>query len=79
MILKLIPDVKFVPSIDNDWATEDATIPLGVIEMMVGVEFPALGGLLPPPPPPPPHDASPKVSVARPDNIPALNIKSPIL
>ena len=56
--LRLMPLAKFVPSIDKVCWTEDATIPAGVIEVMVGA---VLAGVALSP-----QDTSPNAKEARP-------------
>ena len=58
---------------DNVFETEDATIPAGVIEVMVGVVLPVVAVELALPP----HEMSPNVSVARPVIKPKSNKYDP--
>jgi len=68
-MLNIMPFTKFVPAKDNVLETEEATIPTGDIEVIVGVVLPAVVVELLPPP----QDMSPNVSVARPVIKPKLN------
>ena len=68
-IFRFMPLAKFVPFMDRVLVTDDATIPAGVIVLMVGVVLAAGLVLLPPPP----QDASPNIIVDNPVSSPRLN------
>ncbi len=68
-MVRLSALVKLLPSMDKACGTDDATIPAGVIEVIVGVVLAVTELVLELSPP---QDASPNISTAWPANKPKL-------